>query len=132
MRYPPFNPFKSPNINFTNFTYNSSKTCQGPYSSYLALQTSCKKYNYNYTMCCDELANRLNVVYDSCINNSLFNCSEASLLTPNEEHVINLFLYILAAIGGIVFGIIVIAIIHKLVTYIFERCRARRVYEELS
>ena len=83
-------------------------------------------------MCCDELANRLNVVYDSCINNSLFNCSEASLLTPNEQHVINIFLYILAAIGGIVFGIIVIAVIHKLVTYIFERCRARRVYEELS
>ena len=70
MSFPPFNPFKSPNINFTNFTYNSSNTCQEPYSSYLALQTNCA--SYNYTKCCDELANKLNVVYDSCINNTLF------------------------------------------------------------
>ena len=85
MSYPFF-----PEINITTYTYNTTEACSGPLTSYSATQSSCNHLQ-TISSCCEDLASRLVIEFDKCVNNSVYGCKVANNLSPQESEVLNGF-----------------------------------------
>ena len=116
-----------PEINFTNFTYNNnnSNNCNGELVAYSASQTRCFNSIEN---CCQDIANNLNIVYNKCLNTSVYHCAVVSL-SPQDEQIVTGFEWTLIVLGGITFAAIILIILRYFIRCI---CCSRSEYRDLN
>jgi len=118
-------PVYYPEINFTNFTYNNSDDCSGTFDSYIASQSRCLNTIDN---CCRDMATKNNIVFDKCLNNSMYHCGVVTL-SPTTETIISAFEWTLIVLGGVT----LVALVFLILRY-FIRCLCCNVrgYRELN
>ena len=117
-----------PEINFTNFTYNNSNSnsnCNGELVSYSASQTGC--FN-SIDHCCRIVAENLGIIYNKCLNTSVYHCGVVSL-NPQDEQIVTGFEWTLIVMGGITFTVIILLILRYFIRCI---CCPRSEYRELT